>query len=220
MERAAGKRVAGGRRWSRRIGLPASGRGRILWLALTTALWLPMVAAVAGEGSPRCGHCQRSACPQCRLGETAAGRHRECRHGLCPAHCPVRPDVFGFYGTRWRRWPGERGGATTDDDAATPVRPPRAEVPGADEESLPDPDPASSGERTERLPEPAATDAGVTKPAEPRSAETIDRAVPGPTRGPPGPDDAAASSPLDAAPRSRPWRSFTSDDRVRLAADP
>jgi len=84
----------------------------------------------------RCSHCQRLACPQCRLPEPQHHGHSQCQHGLCPAHCPVRPDVFGFYGTQWRRWPGSGVVQASNNEAATPARPPRAEVPGAQEESL------------------------------------------------------------------------------------
>ena len=88
------------------------------------------------SGRSACSHCQKSACPQCRIAEGAHHGHRPCSHGLCPAHCPVRPDVFGFYGTRWRRWPGSGVVQVSNDDAVTPARPPKAEVPGPREESL------------------------------------------------------------------------------------
>lgn len=86
-----------------------------------------------------CSYCHRSACPQCRAATGQNQRHRPCQHGLCPAHCPVRPEVFGFYGTRWRKWPGTGVVQTSNNEAAVPVRPPRAEVPGVREES-PEPD--------------------------------------------------------------------------------
>jgi hypothetical protein len=60
--------------------------------------------------------------------------------------------VFGFYGTQWRRWPGSGVVPASNNEAATPARPPRAEVPGAEEESLA-PDAAA-----EDLPVPAAVD--------------------------------------------------------------
>ncbi len=101
-----------------------------------------MPAGGAMQGQAACSQCRRSACPQCRLAEGHHHGHAQCQHGLCPAHCPVRPEVFGFYGTRWRKWPGEGVVQASNNDAATPVRPPRAEVPGVEEESLP-PDPAA-----------------------------------------------------------------------------
>jgi hypothetical protein len=104
-----------------------------------------MPAGGAMQGQAACSQCRRSACPQCRLAEGHHQGHAQCQHGLCPAHCPVRPDVFGFYGTKWRKWPGDGVVQASNNEAATPVRPPRAEVPGVEEESLP-PDPAVEGQ--------------------------------------------------------------------------
>ena len=78
--------------------------------------------------------------------------HAGCRHGDCdvpgcPAHCPVRPASFGFYGTQWRTWPGQDVAQATHVEPAAPVMPPKSEVPTADEESpvpgfeLPAPEP-------------------------------------------------------------------------------
>ncbi len=111
---------------------------------------LPAGGAAAGQA--RCSQCQRAACPQCRLPEPHHHAHAHCHHGLCPAHCPVRPDVFGFYGTPWRRWPGSGVVQASNNEAATPARPPLAEVPGVEEESLV-PDAAAAD-----LPAPAAVD--------------------------------------------------------------
>jgi|688.fasta_scaffold04493_11 hypothetical protein len=93
-------------------------------------------AGGAAGGQARCSHCQRAACPHCRLAAGNDHGHRQCQHGLCPAHCPVRPDVFGFYGTHWRRWPGSGVVQVANNEAATPARPPKSEVPGPKEESL------------------------------------------------------------------------------------
>ena len=124
---------------------------------------MPAGGAVPGQG--KCSQCQRSACPQCRLGEGHHHGHAQCQHGLCPAHCPVRPDVFGFYGTRWRKWPGSGVIQASDNEAAAPVQPPRAEVPGAEEESI-EPDTATA----EDLPVPAAAaevePSAATQPAQ------------------------------------------------------
>jgi len=125
-------------------------------------------AAGMAAGQPRCSHCQRSACPQCRLPETHNDGHSRCQHGLCPAHCPVRPDVFGFYGTRWRRWPGSGVVQASNNEAATPSRPPRAEVPGVEEESLePDAPADTAAGEDDRADAPADVDepAGADKPA-------------------------------------------------------
>jgi len=100
-------------------------------------------AGGAGSGQSRCSQCERPACSQCRLAEGSHAGHRQCEHGLCPAHCPVRPEVFGFYGTQWRRWPGSGVVQASNNEAVTPARPPRAEVPGAGEESL-EPDAAAA----------------------------------------------------------------------------
>jgi len=109
-----------------------------------------VMPAGGGDGQPACSQCRRSACPQCRIPEGKHHGHQSCPHGLCPAHCPVRPDVFGFYGTRWRRWPGSGVIQASNDDAVTPAKPPKEEVPGPREESL-EPDPAAA-----ELPVPAA----------------------------------------------------------------
>jgi len=85
----------------------------------------------------------------CQSGQCAAGKQPpnhpgrcegHCANGGCgkpgcPAQCPVRPDRFGFYGTQWRSWPGQGVVQASFTEAATPVRPPKSEVPDADEES-------------------------------------------------------------------------------------
>ena len=130
---------------------------------------LPAGGAAAGQA--RCSQCQRAACPQCRLPDPQqhAHAHAHCQHGLCPAHCPVRPDVFGFYGTQWRRWPGSGVAQASNNEAATPARPPLAEVPGAEEESLV-PDAAAAD-----LPAPAAVDPEASDRSSP--AEESDEVV-------------------------------------------
>ena len=128
-------------------------------------------AGGAATGQARCSQCQRAACPQCRLPDPQqhAHAHAHCQHGLCPAHCPVRPDVFGFYGTQWRRWPGSGVVQASNNEAATPARPPLAEVPGAEEESLV-PDAAAAD-----LPAPAAVDPEASDRSSP--AEESDEVV-------------------------------------------
>lgn len=98
----------------------------------------PGVAQAGGARAAHadCRECRRAACPQCRLAADRHPGHEPCQHGLCPAHCPVRPDVFGFYGTQWRRWPGATIIQASHDEAATPARPPRSIVPMPLEESL------------------------------------------------------------------------------------
>ena len=88
-----------------------------------------------------CRQCGQRGCGKCR---PAGGRldlpcNGLCEQGTCPAHCPVRPDQFGYYATRWRSWPGQGVKQVGHfDSASTPVVPPRSEVPGmADELALP-----------------------------------------------------------------------------------
>jgi hypothetical protein len=89
-------------------------------------------------------------CRQCGPGGCQPGHahrhHRDCRDGACVPYCPVRPSTFGFYGTQWRRWPGQGVTPVSHNEAATPVKPPRSAVPGADEESI--------GPKPSELPEP------------------------------------------------------------------
>jgi hypothetical protein len=75
----------------------------------------------------RCGFAHHAGNQQC---------NDHCRDGGCPAHCPVRPQTFGFYGTQWRPWPTQQAEETRDVRAATPVPPRKSAVPGIDEESL------------------------------------------------------------------------------------
>ena len=75
----------------------------------------------------RCGFAHHAGSQRC---------NGQCRDGGCPAHCPVRPQTFGFYGTQWRPWPTQVAEETRDVRAATPVPPPKSAVPGIDEESL------------------------------------------------------------------------------------
>ena len=74
---------------------------------------------MAGRHCPRGGVCH----------------HAHCRDGLCVPYCPVRPGQFGYYGTQWRRWPGQGVVPAAAFDAATPALPPKSAVPKADEES-------------------------------------------------------------------------------------
>lgn len=63
------------------------------------------------------------------------GHAAGCRDGMCVPSCPVRPGQFGYYGTQWRRWPGQGVIQASAADAATPVKPPKSAVPGVEEES-------------------------------------------------------------------------------------
>lgn len=123
-------------------------------------------AGGARAAHAECGECRRAACPQCRLAPERHPGHAPCQHGLCPAHCPVRPDVFGFYGTQWRRWPGSNV-VQVNIEAATPARPPRSTVPTPLEESL------ESDSEPQTLPAPpqAAAGAAPPRPVPPRRGE-------------------------------------------------
>lgn len=76
-----------------------------------------------------CRHCGNATC------RMHCGHAAECRDGFCAPHCPVRPSQYGYYSTRWRRWPGQGVMPVSAEDAATPVSPPKSQVPAADEES-------------------------------------------------------------------------------------
>ena len=75
------------------------------------------------------GHCAAAGCGH------AGCRQGKCDVPGCPAHCPVRPASFGFYGTQWRTWPGQEVTQAAHTEPAAPVMPPKSEVPTADEES-------------------------------------------------------------------------------------
>lgn len=93
---------------------------------------------VTTAGGHACRACDSG---QCRLhGHCGHRHHPECRDGLCVPFCPVRPSTFGFYGTQWRRWPGQGVVPASAEDAVTPMPPPKSAVPGPDEESPMRPD--------------------------------------------------------------------------------
>ena len=100
-----------------------------------------VVLAGGAIASADCRQCGRQDCGKCRPVGDRLGLHCNglCEQGGCPAHCPVRPDQFGYYATRWRSWPGQGVKQVGHfDPATTPAVPPRSEVPGmADELALP-----------------------------------------------------------------------------------
>jgi hypothetical protein len=138
----------------------------------------------------------------------------------------VRPEVFGFYGTKWRKWPGEGVVQASNNDAATPVRPPQTEVPGVDEESLP-PDPAAEGQAVLS----AASEVEPTAATRPAVAPAREEAVPennvaeretvgeslgaGETVG----EDGAREDGVEAVVSPTAWRTFTTTP-PRLAVQP
>lgn len=91
----------------------------------------PAVVPAGGAGccavDGRCGTVQQAGFHH--------GHMAGCRDGMCMPSCPVRPGQFGYYGTQWRRWPGQGVVPASAVDAATPVAPPKSAVPGAEEES-------------------------------------------------------------------------------------
>ncbi|MCE9630600.1 MAG: hypothetical protein K8S94_07780 [Planctomycetia bacterium] len=110
--------------------------------------------AVVPAGGAACQQCGPGGC---RHAHAAAHRHhRDCRDGACAPYCPVRPSTFGFYGTQWRRWPGQGVVPVSNEQAVTPATPPKSEVPGADEESR--------GPKPFELPEPE--DESATAPTD------------------------------------------------------
>lgn len=122
----------------------------------TAAVGDGVVLAGGAMASGDCRQCGRRGCGKCRPAGDRVGLpcNGLCEQGGCPAHCPVRPDQFGYYATRWRSWPG-RGVKQVGhfDPATTPVVPPRSEVPGMEEElalpSLRDQTPAEEDEDEE-----------------------------------------------------------------------
>jgi hypothetical protein len=219
--RPAHPRSPAGRTEATRANEPANGRRPKVDHAVKQAVGVD-------SGQAKCSQCQRSTCPHCQPVDRTHRGHHPCQHGLCPAHCPVRPDVFGFYGTQWRRWPGSRVVQASNNEAATPAQPPAAEVPGPGEES-PETDAAD-----EHLPVPAAE----AMPAETGSPDAADEggaaagsdeqtgevqlddesalgdatsAVPSETST--EADTAAVQGPAEEVASSTAWRSFTAAER-------
>lgn len=130
-------------------------------------------AVVPAGGVAACQECGPAGC---RHGH-AHRHHRDCRDGACVPYCPVRPGTFGFYGTQWRRWPGEGVVPVSHERDATPASPPRSEVPNADEESLepapaelPEPDaeaPATPADEPAALPAAPEPEAEAATPRQP-----------------------------------------------------
>ena len=90
-------------------------------------------SAVVPAGGGACPACVTGRCRQCPA--ERHGHHDSCREGRCVPYCPVRPQHYGFYGTQWRKWPGQGVVPVSDERQATPALPPRLAVPSADEES-------------------------------------------------------------------------------------
>jgi hypothetical protein len=146
------------------------------------------------------------ACKQCGPGACRHGHHRDCRDGACVPYCPVRPSTFGYYGTQWRRWPGSGVVPVSNEQAATPVKPPKSAVPGADEESfgpppsdLPEPDFPAADAPSPSAPEPPTAD------SEPLGGSTERSDDQPATRPAPAPEaDTAPAQPEAAPAKPRP----------------
>jgi hypothetical protein len=122
-----------------------------------------------------------------------------CGQQGCPAVCPVRPGEFGFYGTQWRTWPGQGMVKQAGyNEAATPVSPPKSEVPTADEESpaadeepvAPEPEAPAEKSQEDEAPEakplPPEEEARPSKPAaKPPAEETPAEETPATEKAPP-----------------------------------
>ena len=187
----------------------------------------PVVDHAVQPAGGFCRGCREAHCRTCRPGLHA--HHGACRGGNCHPYCPVRPQEFGFYGTQWRRWPGQGVVPVANLQEATPVRPPKSAVPGAAEESrrlrpdeLPDPGtdagalPADRPAIPETMPEPetqpgSRPDAGGQPPAAPNP----------PAVAPPG-DKPAANEDLfdESATGPVPRRFLASRPRPALASIP
>ena len=121
---------------SPRSAAPAGARA-VRQTSATVAADGGVVLAGGATALADCRQCGRQECAKCR---PAGGRlglpcNGLCEQGGCPAHCPVRPDQFGYYATRWRSWPGQGVKQVVHfDPATTPVVPPRSEVPSMEDE--------------------------------------------------------------------------------------
>lgn len=148
--------------------------------------------AIVPAGGAGCRACGPAGCRHAKGG--LHGHHAGCRDGVCVPYCPVRPQQFGYYGTRWRKWPGQDVVQVSGEAAAAPVQPPRSEVPGATEESLAPPAPdASTADADTRGPAfgpevtPRTPQEPAPMPAPPRQPEPMPPAEPAPDAKPPAP---------------------------------
>jgi len=170
-------------------------------------------AAVRPAGGMVCHDCGPGAC---RHGKH--GHHRDCRDGICAPYCPVRPGTFGYYGTQWRRWPGQGVVPVSNVEAATPVKPPKSEVPGVDEESL--------GPKPDDLPEPlegSDGDAGPRSrrlPPEPDASSAVEPAAPEPAAPEPTAPEPTATEPGTTEPRAMPLDSPVAPSRPAAEETP
>jgi hypothetical protein len=87
----------------------------------------------------------------------------------------VRPSQFGFYPTTWRQWPGQQVRQVAHLDVeATPVQPPRSEVPGMNEESRGNPNIDPAEEKAAAEANAAEESQQGTESADGKSAAAVD----------------------------------------------
>lgn len=157
-----------------------------------------------------CRHCGRRGCDACRpgAGRIALACNGRCDAGGCPAHCPVRPEHFGYYPTQWRSWPGQGVRQVSHfDPATTPVVPPRSQLPTLDEEAgvLPDEEAEDAGPADGGAAEPAAALPDAAPVPAPRGADVPPDRAPASDVGIPFPEagvDGAMPEGSRAAPRA------------------
>jgi hypothetical protein len=158
----------------------------------------PVVDPAVVQAGGACRGCRDPQCHSCRHGGVHR-HHHGCRDGACHPHCPVRPQEFGFYGTQWRRWPGQGVVPASNLQDATPTRPPKSAVPGPDEESR--------GPRPGELPAPDVEEPSTVEPpaAEPPAAEPPEpAAAPEPAQLPPAEPSARPAEDEPVAPAPPP----------------
>lgn len=168
--------------------------------------------AVVPAGAMGCTNCGTACGGQGRL-HGHHGHHQGCRDGQCVPYCPVRPDRYGFYGTQWRRWPGQQILQVSNNQEATPVAPPRSEVPDADEESmnpqaddLPAPAPQAATPLTAPAPDLIPSQPEARPTPTPRQPDRTPPAAPEPAPEPapaPAPQAKPDSAPKPAQPRAQ-----------------
>lgn len=130
----------------------------------------PAVTTAGGVGCTSCGPAG------CRHGHGGRhGHHAGCRDGVCVPYCPVRPQQFGYYGTRWRKWPGQEILQVSGERDAAPAQPPRSAVPGADEESMApaEPDAAATPDAGAPATLPPQAEEPAPLPSRPRQPEPM-----------------------------------------------
>lgn len=171
---------------------------------------VPAGGVIRARHADACGeHCGKADCGHCR------GRHGICHHGTCgpeipgcPAHCPVRPERFGYYQTNWRRWPGQRV-AQASFNEAVPVSPPRSIVPDVDDEAGTADDIEAGDDEAMTDPLPAPARGG-------RAGEEADRPA---ARTPPRGDD-AGKTPAEKPVEPTPPKGKTDDGLFEQSAAP